>query len=1025
MPITLLLAPPAGGKTTACLERIHQVRSRDPLAPIHVIVPDALQTSGWKKSLATAPNGAIGVTVTTFRKFAQTQLEAFHDRRLILPDHLNALCISIAIERTAALAPLEHFAPIQTTPGLLEELEKTFARLQRALISPEQFAAHADSAKLRDVAHIFQAYRANLDGKDWVAEADRIRILIDHFYAHPQQIPAFPLLIVDGFDEFDNDEIELLRLLAMRTDDLVITLPGVENDTRFTYRKFISTARKLKHALNPQIQTLAASTNLPPAIAHMLTQVFTQEPRIYTGQTDDTLQFIETSSQEDEVRETLRRIKHRVLIDGLRPIDCAIFVADPQTYFPILRSVGAEMGVPLTFSIPPTLTNEPIVATLKMLFSLATDNFSTPRLLSLLRTPFFDFGFSAQDIAALDTISQNFLIIGGRDQWQMAFDALSARPLSERIVEQQALTDNDFDEDEGAFSGTLQALDPISLGERLREMFGTLTPPTGALSKREWTEWLIAVLNKVSFFDRLHKTEQEMGRIVRTTLEQLILFEKMLAQKPVTYAQFINPFFSALESQTVPSDPGNTQNSVYVGQIAEARSKRYASVSLIGFSEKLFPRPVHDELILTTSLREKLGIPLERNQSSLMIQAISRADRFLLITRPRLTDTGDEWQPSIFWTALTQTLPPAVITRIGSDEGHPLSESASFSEQVFRLAQQKIDATSINDPDASAILTAVIKRQSRNRLALARFNDRLTGNHPGNATVPLRDPSVTSDPDKRYSASQIETYLICPFAYFIRNQLKLEPPVVPAPGMDAAQRGSLLHRILEDTFRNAPNPDDRSAVDSAAERACEDILAHAPDLFGFRPSHLWEYEKEEIRRQICDTITNMYEGKKALFTGPGWKVIGTEVKFGYGDTPPLEIPLDNGRFIRLRGSIDRVDRDPFGKVRIVDYKTSGSHLSSADMKSGRRIQAGLYAMAAVEALRLSTHSDSIYWIIRTGESAESASYDLAEEENVLIPFVQAFADGVRAGDYPAAPLGGKCPRYCAAAAWCPKFEPEY
>ncbi|NIP87379.1 MAG: hypothetical protein GTO03_18235, partial [Planctomycetales bacterium] len=61
----IYLAPAGHGKTTYVLERIHQARATDPLAPISVVLPNQAQVSAFRHRLG-AGGGALGVSVGTF-----------------------------------------------------------------------------------------------------------------------------------------------------------------------------------------------------------------------------------------------------------------------------------------------------------------------------------------------------------------------------------------------------------------------------------------------------------------------------------------------------------------------------------------------------------------------------------------------------------------------------------------------------------------------------------------------------------------------------------------------------------------------------------------------------------------------------------------------------------------------------------------------------------------------------------------------------------------------------------------------
>jgi hypothetical protein len=52
MPVELILAPPAAGKTQACIQRIQFLRQHDPLAHICLLVPDAYNPAYFRQHLA-------------------------------------------------------------------------------------------------------------------------------------------------------------------------------------------------------------------------------------------------------------------------------------------------------------------------------------------------------------------------------------------------------------------------------------------------------------------------------------------------------------------------------------------------------------------------------------------------------------------------------------------------------------------------------------------------------------------------------------------------------------------------------------------------------------------------------------------------------------------------------------------------------------------------------------------------------------------------------------------------------------
>ena len=147
------------------------------------------------------------------------------------------------------------------------------------------------------------------------------------------------------------------------------------------------------------------------------------------------------------------------------------------------------------------------------------------------------------------------------------------------------------------------------------------------------------------------------------------------------------------------------------------------------------------------------------------------------------------------------------------------------------------------------------------------------------------------------SASSMNDFRRCPLKYRLSYVDKLS-----TPGSPATLRGTLVHKVLEDMFDLAPSQRTEaqvcSTIDAAWERVCtsQDV---APILLQVSPQEL----KDQARKLLHAYFT--LENPQQLAP------TGRESKF--------EAVLDNG--IRLRGYIDRIETNPQGQVRIVDYKT--------------------------------------------------------------------------------------------------------
>ena len=254
----------------------------------------------------------------------------------------------------------------------------------------------------------------------------------------------------------------------------------------------------------------------------------------------------------------------------------------------------------------------------------------------------------------------------------------------------------------------------------------------------------------------------------------------------------------------------------------------------------------------------------------------------------------------------------------------------------------------------------------------------------------------------------------------INSTLKLAAKTTPEPGLDVAQIGSIYHRILELVYTQAIK-NQVSPLDILDEVAAS-VFKSAPQAFDFRPSPLWEVEKVQFLEKLRQTLQALEVERK------DWEPIGQEQKFGIKDAPLLKLDIGEEEIL-LHGVIDRVDKNPEGEIRVMDYKSGSAHMEKSDLQSGLRLQLPIYALAAQQAFNGQV-VEGFYWKINDAKASSLKlsnfkSDDLEGPEaayNVAIEHILKNVSGIRSGAFsPKAPKGG-CPDYCPATQWCWRYE---
>ena len=195
------------------------------------------------------------------------------------------------------------------------------------------------------------------------------------------------------------------------------------------------------------------------------------------------------------------------------------------------------------------------------------------------------------------------------------------------------------------------------------------------------------------------------------------------------------------------------------------------------------------------------------------------------------------------------------------------------------------------------------------------------------------------------SASQIETYLECPYKWFTQRRIKISQVDTEFAPM---QMGTFIHRVLELTHATLLAEAlgcDVTEVDSVVEsallqdipgsRITSDNLDHAKQVLDSCFAQVWDEQFNNINRassneliphsiQERKQVENIRENLKDLLEFEASHFIGYqprffELRFGREENV---VEYAGAQFT---GSIDRVDVNAHGQALIIDYKHKGTN----------------------------------------------------------------------------------------------------
>ena len=154
-------------------------------------------------------------------------------------------------------------------------------------------------------------------------------------------------------------------------------------------------------------------------------------------------------------------------------------------------------------------------------------------------------------------------------------------------------------------------------------------------------------------------------------------------------------------------------------------------------------------------------------------------------------------------------------------------------------------------------------------------------------------------------------YLACPFRFYLKHRLKMEPVDAAKRELDARDFGTLVHRVLERLGQDTAWRDCTDGEELAREfEATLDAVVAA--RFGPELSLPLRVQAESARQRLA-AVARLQAAERAA----GWVIQHTEWKL-----PAGKLAIGG---IELSGTIDRIERhEATGAWRVLDYKTSES-----------------------------------------------------------------------------------------------------
>jgi ATP-dependent helicase/nuclease subunit B len=566
-----------------------------------------------------------------------------------------------------------------------------------------------------------------------------------------------------------------------------------------------------------------------------------------------------------------------------------------------------------------------------------------------------------------------------------------------------------------------------ALSRFVGELADRLWPRPEPSSWAGWGSWASGLLTRYLAPDGGWPVEERAARIsVLEALDQLAVLEALHPRPNLTgFASLVS---AQLERRRMQGRPLGT--GLLVAPITAVAGMGFERVAVVGMAEGVFPRVPREDSLLPDRLRSEARGLLAPSDApgDLDIRAVAAVLASSRQTPLLLTARGD--LRSIRSRSWPRVLNPLVGSRSVleshrrglADHGRP----ASCPDLGLRDLLAHVEGgdpvntheLANRDPVLSANLTRILNRR-RGELS----------QHTGRVAAGVIDAT-----EWLLSATALETYASCPRKYLYERVLRLADHERPEriDEITPLDRGTLTHAVLErfiaeslaaDVVPTPGEPWSPERRDHLITVLGQELTeAQARGLTGGRVNTLI-LERRLVAEMEQFLLTD--DEMRAVRRSTPWHV---ELAFGFDDDQTV-LELPDGRLIKLRGRVDRVDATEDGGLLVIDYKGGSGRafdgISADPLKRGRRLQLPLYARVVAEKLGSDGPRTALYWLTSRGDLKPIELEANLEAE--LMRMVTAALDGISAGLFPGVPgeaigwprLSYENCRYCDFDRICP------
>lgn len=930
----LIYGRAGSGKTTLLLQKMKETADRG--EPCLLLVPEQ-QVLCSERTVCELDTSAILAEVTSFRRLCNEIFRTYGGLcyRYIGKGARKLLCRKALLQ----LAPLlsqggkggaEDMGKVEQFASAITEM--TLYNLTPAKLSETApMLSGALRKKVEDLAAVSALYQHMLhhDYDDPAEDLTRAaELLAENDYFNEKTV------FIDSFAGYTPQQADLLHHLFAQSKEVYLTIPCLPGGDDGLFEKPAAAERYVlsiaESAGCPVVREAVLEDCLraeSPDLAYLATHLWGQreEPPAVRS-----IELYECADLFEEADAAAAKIA-KLVRSGARYGEIALIARSAQRYDGILDSALERYGIPFYTAKRRDIATMPEIRLVNAALAVAAYDFQTEDVIAYLRTYLTD--LSPDECDPVEEYAYLWKIRGRRFRDEMPWN-----------MNPRGFADEFTDEDQ-------KKLDRLNA---LRDRF---VPPLARFCEvfrdRPTVESVSAALYRflcdLQIPDKLETAAEENRRrgdraladtqtqvwnCLMDSLDQLVCISGDETTDPITYSRLLTLLLKESDIGTIPSG----QDQVTVGSANLLRGSGIRHAVILGVSEGVFPVRDVDNGYFDDRERAELA----ENQLTLAPGGESMIHEELYY----------------FYTAVcfpSRTLTVSYTAAEGASMA--VKELEDLFPNLEPIRPSLWSADEWVSTRESALFYGLTHRSDSVGTALL---DDLREQTIANGRIRAAEEGVTVDrcrltPElmekllpKRMelSPSRLERYVNCPFSYFCSYVLHLQEPL--SGEFKNNDVGTFIHKLLEDLV-----PKIAADAASYSDEALDAMVAE--EIEGYRKKLLRDWQDPRLERlfERSRPFANLLLKRfREEFSRVQFRPVASELQIGFGGVPAMQIPLEDGGSIGLRGIVDRVDLcEQNGEyyLRVVDYKTYNKTFSRDEVAKGLDTQMLLYLYSICES----------------------------------------------------------------------------